>query len=224
MRGAITDFYDEAGLVPPFISSGSLAMFAAIRRVLIVGKQLGNGAPAPPPRKKLNDVYFTLYHKKSTLSLSLGESTILRVCRMTSLLAWISVDSKSVAAMYLASDSRISWGSKRIRWDAGRKLFLCRKTPDIFGFAGDVTFSSLSLTQICEAADADMLFAKDDDTSLRHEKFLRLLTHSFGHRHNAPKEWIHLCMDRGKVRESMRTLGFGKQLFARTMGSFWITK
>ena len=94
--------------------------------------------------------------------------------------------------MYLASDSRISWGSKKIRWDAGRKLFLCRKTPDIFGFAGDVTFSSLSLTQICEAADSDVLFAKDDDTSSRHAKFLRLLTNSFSHRHNAPKEWIHI--------------------------------
>jgi hypothetical protein len=105
---------------------------------------------------------------------------------MTTLIAWISIDQRAPSAFYMASDSRISWGSERARWDAGRKLFTCRRHPDIFGYTGDVVFPSLVLGQITEAADAALLFRSDDDSENRHAKFLTAVRASFSRRHNAP--------------------------------------
>ena len=45
--------------------------------------------------------------------------------------------------IYLASDSRITWGSANRRWDAGRKLFTSDKSSHAFGYCGDVVFPSL---------------------------------------------------------------------------------
>ena len=105
---------------------------------------------------------------------------------MTSLVAWIAIDQHAPSAFYMASDSRISWGSERARWDAGRKLFLCRRHPDIFGYTGDVVFPSLVLGQITEAADAGLLFRKDEESETRHARFLTAVKTSFGRRHNSP--------------------------------------
>lgn len=103
---------------------------------------------------------------------------------MTTLIAWISIDQRAPSAFYLASDSRISWRSSRSRWDAGRKLFLCRRFPDIFGYAGDVLFPALVLGQITEAADSFLLFRGDDAALTRHEKFVNAIKSSFSRRHN----------------------------------------
>jgi hypothetical protein len=107
---------------------------------------------------------------------------------MTSLVAWIAVDQHAPSAFYMASDSRISWGSANARWDAGRKLFACVRHPDIFGFTGEVVFPSLVLGQIIEAADTDLIFDKNDSSNERHAKFVDAVTTSFGRRHNAPDE------------------------------------
>ena len=61
---------------------------------------------------------------------------------MTSLLAWVGVDSRHLSSIYLASDSRISWGDVA-NWDFGRKLFASTKYPEIIGYVGDVLFPSL---------------------------------------------------------------------------------
>jgi hypothetical protein len=105
---------------------------------------------------------------------------------MTSLIAWIAVDQRVPSAFYMASDSRISWGSEHSRWDAGRKLFLCRRHSDIFGYAGDVVFPSLVLGQITEAADVNLLFQNHDTSEDRHMKFVDATKASFQRRHNAP--------------------------------------
>lgn len=105
---------------------------------------------------------------------------------MTSLIAWIAVDQLAPSAFYMASDSRISWGSEHSRWDAGRKLFLCRRHSDIFGYAGDVVFPSLVLGQITEAADVNLLFQNHDTSEDRHTKFVDATKASFQRRHNAP--------------------------------------
>lgn len=105
---------------------------------------------------------------------------------MTSLVSWIAVDQNSPSAFYMASDSRISWGSSLARWDAGRKLFLCRRHPDIFGYTGDVVFPSLVLGQITEAADAGLLFGPSDNSENRHEKLSAAINASFGRSHNTP--------------------------------------
>lgn len=105
---------------------------------------------------------------------------------MTSLIAWIAIDQRAPSAFYMAADSRISWGSGNARWDAGRKLFICRQHPDLFGYVGDVVFPSSVLGQITEAADTGLLFQKNDNSETKHRKFISALTTSFNRRHNAP--------------------------------------
>lgn len=91
---------------------------------------------------------------------------------MTSLIAWIAVDSRSPASIYLASDSRISWGNEPF-WDYGRKLFASRNYPEILGYVGDVLFPSLVLGQLIDLIDADLLFNAKD---LHVDKWLKILT------------------------------------------------
>jgi hypothetical protein len=85
---------------------------------------------------------------------------------MTTLAAWVSVDSEKVSACYLMSDSRINWPNAH--WDAGQKLFVSAKFPDIFGYSGDVQFPTLALRQVLDRMDQGLLFAADADSALRH--------------------------------------------------------
>ena len=49
------------------------------------------------------------------------------------------------------SDSRITWPNAH--WDAGQKLFVSTRFPDIFGYSGDVQFPTLALRQILDRMD-----------------------------------------------------------------------
>ena len=77
---------------------------------------------------------------------------------MTLLVAWAGVDSHGPSSVYIASDSRISWGTAA-SFDYGRKVFSFSRWPDILGYCGDVLFPSIALNQIVELADAGLLFA-----------------------------------------------------------------
>ena len=88
---------------------------------------------------------------------------------MTTLIGWISYDPRAPAALHMASDSRITWGASHRRWDAGRKLFACAASPDLFGYSGDVLYASMVLGQIVAAADAGLLFGVDGDPAARHK-------------------------------------------------------
>ncbi len=105
---------------------------------------------------------------------------------MTTLISWIGIDQRGPASLYLASDSRISWGSQDHRWDVGRKLFTCRGSADIFGYCGDVLFPSLVLGQFTEAIDRNLVFAPNDNAESRHASLVSMLKLSFQNRHNAP--------------------------------------
>jgi hypothetical protein len=106
---------------------------------------------------------------------------------LTTLISWVSVDQRGPAALYLASDSRITWGSQSRRWDAGRKLFACGRHPDVFGYVGEVIFPSLVLGQVIEAADRGLIFADElGDPDDRHSKFVNIIKKSFCRRHNSP--------------------------------------
>ena len=85
---------------------------------------------------------------------------------MTLLLSWLGVDSRAPASIYVASDSRISWGQKA-HWDYGRKVFGFKNHPDILGYCGDVLFPTQVLSQIIEIGDAGLLF---DNNSLCKDK------------------------------------------------------
>ena len=97
---------------------------------------------------------------------------------MTSLVAWVGVDSRGPASIYLASDSRISWSSNQV-WNYGRKLFASRKHPDILGYYGDVLFPSQALGRLLDLIDADLLLDHNDSPQARREKISATLRKSF---------------------------------------------
>lgn len=71
---------------------------------------------------------------------------------MTTLLSWTGIDTHGPASIYIASDSRISWGAKKT-WDLGRKVFASRNEPEIFGYCGSVAFPIQILSQIVDLID-----------------------------------------------------------------------
>ena len=77
---------------------------------------------------------------------------------MTLLVAWAGIDPHGPSSIYIASDSRISWGAAA-SFDYGRKVFAFARWPDALGYCGDVLFPSIALNQIVELADAGLLFA-----------------------------------------------------------------
>ena len=76
---------------------------------------------------------------------------------MTLLASWLAVDSRAPSAVYIMSDSRISWDNRAF-FDYGKKVFGCKNYPDIFGYCGDVLFPSIVLNQIVDIADHGLLF------------------------------------------------------------------
>lgn len=60
---------------------------------------------------------------------------------MTSLGVALAIDARGPSAMYIITDSRISWPNGG-HWDAGQKTFVSACSPDIFGFCGDAFFSA----------------------------------------------------------------------------------
>jgi len=109
---------------------------------------------------------------------------------MTTLVSWVAYSTTGERpelprAIYIASDSRITWGSESLRWDAGRKVFNSRENPHIFGYCGDVVFPSLVLGQIVTAIDNDILFERNLTPDQKHERIYETIKSSYlqGHKH-----------------------------------------
>ncbi|MBI4311769.1 MAG: hypothetical protein HY681_08295 [Chloroflexi bacterium] len=99
---------------------------------------------------------------------------------MTTLIAWIGVDSRGPASLYFAADSRISWtttGSPT--WDMARKLFATSTQPDIFGYYGDVVFTLVVLSSFVSLVDAGCLFGADATFQERSDTLSDLVKTSF---------------------------------------------
>jgi hypothetical protein len=75
---------------------------------------------------------------------------------MTTLISWIGVDSRGPSSLYLASDSKITWG-KGAAWEAGRKLFACNSRPVVLAYCGDVLSPTQILSQLVDMIDGDLL-------------------------------------------------------------------
>ena len=97
---------------------------------------------------------------------------------MTSLIAWIGVDSRGQSSAYLASDSRVSWG-QYTSWDTGGKLFASSCFPEIFGYWGDVTFPSQILPHTLEQIDKNLLIQKDDTVDQKISKIFKCIQNDF---------------------------------------------
>ena len=99
--------------------------------------------------------------------------------------ARLSVDNRGPSAIYIVSDSRITWGSPDKRWDSGRKVF-AMKSADVFGYCGEVLFPSLVLGQLSDLIDRGLLWPRDRAAENRHSIILKYLKTSFERRHDAP--------------------------------------
>ncbi len=97
---------------------------------------------------------------------------------MTLLASWAGVDTHGTASVYIAADSRISWGSMGF-FDHGRKVFAFRNSPDILGYCGDVLFPSMVLGQIVEMADHGLLFTPTATCKERYEAVKEKLVQQF---------------------------------------------
>lgn len=91
---------------------------------------------------------------------------------MTSLAISLAVDSRGPCALYLLTDSRITWGRSADRWDAGQKTFCSKRFPDVFGYCGDAYFPPMIVRQITEQLDAGLLCGEGVDAQARHDAFL----------------------------------------------------
>lgn len=76
---------------------------------------------------------------------------------MTSLLAWLAVDSRVPTGLYFASDSRKSWADGRVEDDC-IKLFAPKNSPDIFAMVGqDITLPERLLPELCDEIDSGVI-------------------------------------------------------------------
>lgn len=112
---------------------------------------------------------------------------------MTSLIAWVAVDSVGPSALYFASDSRITWGDGR-HWDFCKKIFSSNTEPEILGFCGDVLFPVQALGQVISLIDSGYLYKKSDSTK---EKFIKIaevieqIYSTYPEPHSSPFTIIH---------------------------------
>jgi hypothetical protein len=97
---------------------------------------------------------------------------------MTTLLSWIGVDTHGPASLYIASDSRISWGIGKY-WNVGRKIFASKTRPELFGYCGSVTFPIQILGQLVELIDCGLLFVTDDNFEEKLEKVRTKINDSY---------------------------------------------
>lgn len=97
---------------------------------------------------------------------------------MTLIASWIGVDDKKggkeVASIYLASDSRYTWGNSG-KFDYGIKVFGSTKFPEIFGFCGDVLFPSIILGQIIPQIDNGILLGASDNAGTKSNKIFSFI-------------------------------------------------
>lgn len=109
---------------------------------------------------------------------------------MTLLVSWIGVDDKkdgkSVASLYIASDSRYSWGNGDV-YNNGIKVFGSNRYPEIFGFCGDVQFCTIVLPQLISEIDSGILLQSGDDIATKNYKIKTYIENSLN---NYPKQQI----------------------------------
>ncbi|MDB9382401.1 hypothetical protein PN465_09215 [Nodularia spumigena CS-584] len=98
---------------------------------------------------------------------------------MTLIVSWIGVDKKNslgkVASLYIASDSRYSWGNHS-KYDYGVKVFRCLNSPDIFGFCGDVLFPSNLINQLITQIDNGLFYSELETSFSKSNKVANFIT------------------------------------------------
>ncbi|MBG0511069.1 hypothetical protein I3J13_20010 [Agrobacterium sp. MOPV5] len=99
---------------------------------------------------------------------------------MTSLAAAIARDSRGPTALYLLTDSRITWIEHTERWDAGRKTFGSPVSADVFGYCGDAYFMPMALGQVLSMVACGVINLNTATSEERHSIVLNQLKNSLG--------------------------------------------
>ena len=82
---------------------------------------------------------------------------------MTLLVAWVGVDSRSPASVYIATDSRVSWGHGGDYFDNSIKTYALTRFPAIIGYCGDSLASQMLIMQTVAVIEA---FPKNTNLTL----------------------------------------------------------
>lgn len=112
---------------------------------------------------------------------------------MTSLVVWLGVDSRSQASIYIAGDSRISWGRGR-KWDEAQKVFASSNYPDIFAFCGLVDFPTLILAKLIKLIDSGALYDTQDTAQIKTAKVEKFIKESHAQYPYKNEFWIVHCL------------------------------
>jgi len=72
---------------------------------------------------------------------------------VTLLVAWTGIDSRSPASVYIATDSRVSWGQEGY-FDHSNKTFALQKFPAVLGYCGDSLASQMLISQAIAVVEA----------------------------------------------------------------------
>lgn len=104
---------------------------------------------------------------------------------MTTVVAWAAYDNRGPSAVYMASDSRISWSNASV-WDSARKIFSCDKFPDLIGYVGEVLFTVQILSQCISLSNSGAVFKANSSPEQRFELLCSLVKRSFS---NYPKQF-----------------------------------
>ncbi len=117
---------------------------------------------------------------------------------MTMLVSWIGIDTHGVSSSYIISDSRFTW-QKNHKFDFGKKVFASKKYPELFGYAGDVLFPSIVLSQIIEMIDSGVLLTEkmtcDEKHKIIREKICFSLSKYPDELGNKPVQIIHISRE-----------------------------
>lgn len=97
---------------------------------------------------------------------------------MTTLIAWASIDDRGTSAVYMASDSRLSW-EKYDAWDSGRKIFASEKYPEILGYTGDALFCTQVLSQVIAFIDSCAPLSGLTELDLKYDYVESLIERAF---------------------------------------------
>ncbi len=110
---------------------------------------------------------------------------------MTSLVGWVAVDARAPSSLYVASDSRITWGGPTHRWDQGRKVFACLTKAHLFAYVGAVLFPALALPTITERIDRGLLVDDGRGWAVNVHEAVRLLHSDYPPRHRSDFGIVH---------------------------------
>ncbi len=96
---------------------------------------------------------------------------------MTTLVSWAGIDNGGISSLYLASDSRFTFGTKH--WDYGQKIFSSSKYPEMMGYCGDVLLSINIISVLLNLIDSEIIFLNTESPQNKIRKIFEYIEDKF---------------------------------------------